>query len=66
MTPERSPILTTPSKGNGNSPRNNNREKTLPMWSPGQHQFSRRGFCICCIGSAAFAASAELLEFIKG
>jgi len=57
MTPERSPILATMFKGNGDSQRNNNREQALPLRLSSQHQYSRRSFCLCCIGSATFAAT---------
>jgi hypothetical protein len=57
MTPESSPILTTMFKWNGDSTRNNKREQALPIRSSSQHQYSRRDFCLCCLGSATFAAT---------
>ena len=57
MTPESNPILTTMFKGKGDSPRNNKREQALAIRPSSQHQYSRRSFCLCCIGSATFAAT---------
>ena len=57
MTPESNPILTTMFKGKGDSPRNNKREQALAIRPSSQHQYSRRDFCLCCLGSATFAAT---------